>query len=375
MSSARSFAALTRREGWRVTVINPISSTPSIEYPSNQFSGLPQISVQEGIEVHSLQLAGETGTGVTPEPAAIARLAVPLARRIDTAHPVDIVDAQSLFPDGPTAAAIAKALGRPLSIKARGQDIYHWGAKDYALEQIQKASDHADSILSVSKALAHEIVGLGLPADKTKVHYTGLDRDRFRPLDHTQLRSQLSQELDFEIPDNAPLLVSVGSLIERKGQHLVIAALPDIPRARLILAGTGEDELDLRRLASETGVAHRIHFAGSLDHDVLPLVLSAADVMVLPAANGGFANAWIESLACGTPVVTSEVGGAREVIANDVAGRLLQERTPQAIAKSVNAVLNSPPKAMDVAALAERFSWDINAAELATHYDRLIANT
>jgi glycosyltransferase involved in cell wall biosynthesis len=126
----------------------------------------------------------------------------------------------------------------------------------------------------------------------------------------------------------------------------------------------------LRAQAVREGVADRVIFAGSVDHDVMPLLLSAADVMVLPTANEGLANAWVEALACGTPVVTCDVGGARELIASDVAGRLV-ERTPKAVAAGVRAILAAPPSREAVAALTENFSWDANAAALAAHWERL----
>ncbi|MBD2842221.1 glycosyltransferase [Erythrobacter rubeus] len=369
---ARSMAALVRREGWRVTVISPFGTAPVMDANGSQAEP-PEVSLEDGVEVHRPRFTQVPGTSADSDTKAITEAALPVARRIDSAHPVDLIEAQSFFPDGPVAARLAKALSKPLSMKARGRDITYWGGKDFALAEMQRAAEQAEGLLSVSKALLQDMDELGLPVDKASAHYTGLDRDRFRPLDHTQLRSQLSQVLKFPLPDNAPLLVSVGSLIEHKGQHLAIAALPEIPRARLILAGKGEDEAKLRRLAEDLGVAERVLFAGSLDHDVLPLILSAADVMVLPTASEGLANAWVEALACGTPIVTSDVGGAREIITSDKAGRLLPEPTPQAIAASVNAVLNYPPNPMDVAAQAERFSWDAHAAELAAHYDGLLS--
>jgi teichuronic acid biosynthesis glycosyltransferase TuaC len=127
----------------------------------------------------------------------------------------------------------------------------------------------------------------------------------------------------------------------------------------------------LRALAASEGVADRVFFAGSVDHDLMPLILSAADVMVLPTVAEGLANAWVEALACGTPVVTSDVGGAREIITGDTAGRLV-ERNPEAVAAGINAILNAPPPREAVAALTEGFSWDANAAALAAHYERLV---
>ena len=140
----------------------------------------------------------------------------------------------------------------------------------------------------------------------------------------------------------------------------------------MILVGKGDDEQHLKDLARDLGVGERVFFAGSLDHDMLPLVLSAADVMVLQTATEGLANAWVEALACGTPVVTCDVGGARELITSPTAGRLVA-RDPDSVAVGINEVLNAPPSREAVAALVERFSWDANAAELAEYFDGLVA--
>jgi glycosyltransferase involved in cell wall biosynthesis len=297
---------------------------------------------------------------------------LPLVQAIHAETPIDLIDAQFFFPDGPAAAIIAKAMGLPLSIKARGSDISFWGEQGFARQQMVDAAKAATGLLAVSHDLAGQMAVMGMDAGKITVHYTGLDRDRFRPLEHTQLRSQLSRELGFALPDNAPLIACIGALIERKGQGIAITALNDIPGARLVLVGKGDDEARLRALAVSEGVETRVFFAGSVDHDLMPLILSAADVMVLPTVAEGLANAWVEALACGTPVVTSDVGGAREIITCDTAGRLV-DRNPQAVAAGINAVLNAPPSRDAVAALTEHFSWEANAAALAAHYERLLA--
>jgi glycosyltransferase involved in cell wall biosynthesis len=217
------------------------------------------------------------------------------------------------------------------------------------------------------------MAAIGLPRDKIALHYTGLDRDRFRPLQHAQLRRRLGRELSLVLPDDAPILATVGALIPRKGQALVIEALSYLPDdTLLLLVGRGEDEPTLRSLASARGVADRVHFLGSLDHDLVPLVLSAADAMVLPSASEGLANAWVEALACGTPLVITDAGGAREIVTASEAGRIVA-RDPLAIADGVRELLEDPPLREAVAALAERFSWQANAAALAQYYDNLLA--
>jgi glycosyltransferase involved in cell wall biosynthesis len=370
---ARSLEALGRRGDWRVTVVNPIGLPPLALGRYRPLADLPAESIEGGVKVLRPHFTLIPRIGARRNAAAIARAVLPLAQRIHALSPIDLVDAQFFFPDGPAAAELARALGLPLSIKARGADISYWGAQDHARRQILDAADGAAGLLAVSCELAGQMAAIGMDERKITVHYTGLDRDRFRPFAHEQLRSQLSRELGFAMPDNAPLLACVGALIPRKGQGIAVTALRAIPEARLVLIGKGDDEARLRALAASEGVAERVHFAGSIDHDLMPLILSAADVMVLPTASEGLANAWVEALACGTPVVTCDVGGARELIACDTAGRLV-ERTPEAVAAGINAVLANPPAREAVAALTDSFSWDANAAALAAHYEQLIAS-
>lgn len=373
---ARSMEALAKRGAqtgdWRVSVVNPLGLPPVALGRYRALSKLPEVSEEHGVTVLRPRFTLIPAVGARRNASAIAKAALPLIQRIHAETPIDLIDAQFFFPDGPAAAWVAQEMGLPLSLKARGSDITYWGGLDFAREQMLEAAKRASGLLAVSGSMAEEMARLGMPRGKIQVHYTGLDRDRFRPLSHTQLRAQLGSEMGFSMPDNAPLLVCVGALIERKGQDIAVAALAQIEGARLVLIGKGDDEAHLRELARDLGVGERVHFAGSLDHDMLPLMLSAADVMVLPTANEGLANAWVEALACGTPVVTCDVGGAREIITNATAGRLV-ERNPESVAAGVQAVLNNPPMRQAVAAMAEKFSWQTNAIELAAYYDALTA--
>ncbi|MCL9998043.1 MAG: glycosyltransferase [Erythrobacter sp.] len=369
---ARSVEALAKRGDWRVTVVNPIGLPPLVLGRYRALADLPEVAEEGGVTVHRPRFTLIPRIGSRRNAAAIARAVLPLAQRLHGEAPFDLVDAQFFFPDGPAAASIARALHLPLSIKARGSDITLWGKEGFARAQMLEAAQQAKGLLAVSHDLARQMAAMGMPAEKITVHYTGLDRDRFRPFDHPQLRRQLSEELGFAMPAGVPLLACVGALIERKGQAIAIKALQAIPEARLVLIGKGEAEAALRAQAQRESVAERVFFAGSIDHDLMPLLLSAADVMVLPTASEGLANAWVEALACGTPVVTCDVGGARELIASDVAGRLVA-RGPDAVAAGINAILAEPPPRQAVAALTEGFSWDANAAALAAHYEGLLA--
>jgi glycosyltransferase involved in cell wall biosynthesis len=369
---ARSLEALATRGDWQVTVINPIG-VPPIAF--GRYAALRKAAVdgiEHGVRVHRPTFPLIPSFGGRINPALIARAVLPLARKLHRETAFDIVDAQFFYPDGPAAARIASDLGLPLSIKARGADIHYWGARPFALRQMLDAGRQAAGLLAVCGALADDMASISLPRDKIVLHYTGLDRDRFRPLQHAQLRRRLGRELGIELPEGAPVLATVGALIPRKGQALVIEALSHLPGDTiLLLVGRGEDAAALQSLASVRGVAERVHFLGSLDHDLVPLVLSAADAMVLPSSSEGLANAWVEALACGTPLVITDAGGARELVTAPEAGRIVA-RDPLTIADGVRALLADPPLREDVAALAARFSWQANAEALAAYYERLI---
>ncbi|WP_120075624.1 glycosyltransferase [Aurantiacibacter odishensis] len=369
---ARQMEALAARGDWEVTVINPIGVPP---VPMGRYRALAAAAIsgeEGGVDVRRPRFTLIPAVGGPFNPRMIAKAVWPIAQRLRAEAPFDLIDAQFFYPDGPAAAAIAKALDLPLSIKARGADISHWGHKGYALEQMLEASRQAAGLLAVSRALKHDMTALGLPKDKITVHYTGLDRELFRPLDRTQSRRKMAADFNVRLEDGERLLATVGALIPRKGQHFVIRALARLPDTQLVLVGTGGDEGALRQLAIELGVPNRVHFLGSLDHGSLPVVLSAADAMVLPSASEGLANAWVEALACGTPLVVTEAGGARELVTAPVAGRIVA-RNPQAVAEGVREVLAADYAQQDVTNMVAQFSWDANAAALAEYYAGIIA--
>ena len=367
---ARSLEALAARGDWDVTVINPIG-VPPIAFGRYREAAASAVDGEEhGVHVHRPTFTLIPRLGGRFNPGAIVRAVLPLARRLHAQRHFDVIDAQFFYPDGPAVAKIATELRLPFSIKARGADIHHWGHLPYAAAMMRKAGDKAAGLLSVCEALVGDMAEIGLPRDKIVIHYTGLDRDRFRPLQSPNLRPRLSEELGLPLRHDEKLLVTVGALIPRKGQEFVVRALPQLPQARLLLVGKGEDEARLEALASELGVAGRVHFLGLLDHDLLPLVLSAADAMVLPSASEGLANAWVEALACGTPLVITDAGGAREVVTDRAAG-VIVERTTQAITHGIETVLADPPARAATAAMAARFDWKVNAATLADYYTRI----
>lgn len=362
--------ALAATGRWQVTVINPIGLPPLLPkalLPARYriLADIPAVETGGAVTVHHPRFTLLPGLSGRFNPALIARAVLPLARRLHREHPFDLVDAQFFYPDGPAAAIVARVLGLPLAIKARGSDIHLWGENGHARAQMVTAARQAGVLLAVSAALAQDMAALGFPEDRIRVHYTGLDHARFFPRPRAVAKAALG------LPADARIVASVGALIPIKGQALAIAALADLPPdVMLVLAGSGPDEANLRAEATRLGLESRVRFVGNLGHDELPLLLGAAEAMVLPSEREGLANAWIEAIACGAPVVIPDIGGAREVIDRPAAGRIAA-RAPHAIAHALNEVLETAAPQAQVAAAAARFSWKANAAAL----DALYAGT
>jgi teichuronic acid biosynthesis glycosyltransferase TuaC len=360
-----------------MVVISPQAKAPP---PFDRFINTPEeralpASAQDwGVTVHYPRFTWIPRFGPRWNPWLIARAVLPLARKLHAEKPFDLVDAQFFYPDGPAAARVAKALGLPLSIKSRGSDIILWGGKPFANRQMLAAAEQAAGMLAVSEALKRDMVALGMPGDKIAVHYTGLDHTNFRPTPRTEARLAWAQAAVHTggnlVPTGGKLIATVGYLVPVKGQELVIRALADLPGIHAVLAGTGPDEAKLRLLAKELEVTDRVHFSGSLKPKQLAILLSAADAMVLPSEREGLANVWVESLACGTPLVITDVGGAREVVCDSSAGRIV-DRNPEAIARGIRDLLASPPTQQATTVNAAHFSWDENAKQLATYYARI----
>ncbi len=342
-------------------VVAPIAAPPGPLARFGQSAGLAELPEREtwkGLTVHRPRFPSLPGLGAL-NPILMAHALLPVLRRMRADFPFDVIDAEFFFPDGPAAVRLGEGLGVPVSIKARGHDIHHFGRARGTRGQVVVAGRAAGGMLAVSAALKRDMVALGLPEERIRVHYTGVDLDRFRPIaDHTAAKAALG------VP--GPLLLSIGALIPRKGHDLTIRALAEIPGATLMIAGKGPEHGALQALAREMGVADRVRLLGGQPHEALPALAAAADVGVLVSTSEGLANAWVESLACGTPLVLSDVGGARELVDRPEAGRIVA-REPGAIAAAVRELLASPPDAEAVRATAQRFTWEANAVALREH--------
>ncbi len=341
-----------------ITVIAPVPWFPSsapVFGPYATFAKVPAREERHGIRVEHPRYGTIPKVGMRVQPrlyyAALARCA---RRLIAETGPFDLIDAHYFYPDGVAAAALAHDLNLPLTITARGTDINLIPLEsDPARQAILTAAAQAGASITVCEALRAEMIGMGADGGRIHALRNGVDLDTFSP--PTTDRGAL--KLALGVPADAPLVVSVGGLVERKGHHLTIDAVAAQPEVHLRIAGGGPEEQALKARIAALGAEDRIRLTGPLPHSALADFYGAADLSVLASSREGWANVLLESMACGTPVVATDVWGTPEVVAAPEAG-LLCSRDAGSIEAQVAALLAGLPKRAATRAYAERFSWD-----------------
>lgn len=342
-----------RRTAADIKVIAPVPWFPSTAPAFGRyarFAAAPGREMRRGMEVRHPRYAIPPKVGMTYAAFALARALEREARAVlAEGWDFDLIDAHYLYPDGVAAAAAARRLGKPFVMTARGSDVTELAHYPRQRRMILDAVLQSDGVIAVADALKKDLVALGAPAEKITVLRNGVDLAMFRPADRSAARAALGV--------SGTVLASVGSLIPRKGHDIAIGALARLPEATLIIAGEGPELAALKAQAERLGVAPRIRFAGQLRHEALIDVYNAADALILASTREGWPNVLLEAMACGTPAIAADAGGAREVIRDAAAGRVLDERTPEAAAKAVRDVLAATDRAA-TRAYAERHSWD-----------------
>lgn len=296
-----------------------------------------------------------------------------LMKKLKKQFEFNVIDSHFAFPDGKAATLLGSWLNVPVTITLRGTEIPH-AKSQLKKRMLVSALKNADKIFSVSTSLKQHANDLGIAESKIQVVGNGVDIQKFYPVDSTLLRQQLG------ISAEAKVLITVGGLVERKGFHRVMQILPQLQNEfsdvhYLIVGGAsaeGNMEPQLRQLGKQLGLGKKVHFLGTMNAQQLKGPLSASDLFVLSTRNEGWANVLLESLACGVPVVASDVGGNAEVICNEQLGRIVPFDGQDAL---YQAVKESLAKSWDKASLlgyAEKNSWDSRVAVLRHEFNNIV---
>jgi len=333
-----------------------------------KYAQIPESDNRHGIDIIHPRYPLIPKVGMTSAPLLMALSALrPLKKIISDGYDFEIIDAHYFYPDGVAAYLLGKMLGKTVVITSRGTDISLIPKYFLPRQMIKWSAKGSAGLITVCQALKDSLVSLGVDEQKVTVLRNGVDLQQFKPAEQ---REALRESLNI----TGTTLLSVGHLIRRKGHHLVIEALKELPDVNLLIAGDGVEEAKLKHLTSELELQDRVKFLGSIPHAQLVKYYSAVDMLVLASSREGWANVLLESMACGTPVVATNVWGTPEVVAQPEAGVLIHERSASGIAGGVKTLLDHYPDWQNTRHYAEKFSWEETTRGQENLFSNIIAS-
>ncbi len=334
--------------------------------------------------LHVFGYAGALRADVTMRPAAyaVAPLALlaahRLARRVIREHGATVIHAHWVIPGGATAAAAGGRL--PIVISLHGSDVFFAERNRVARIAARAAFRRAGWVTACSRNLHDRAVALGADATRTEILPYGVDVDRFAPDREARRRVRAAHGL----ANDEEVVLAVGRLVRKKGFEYLIEAMarlaPRRPKLRLVMAGGGDLDAELRALAADRSVSGRIIWLGAIPHSDVAAWLSAADVVAAPsivdrAGNvDGLPNTILEALATGTPVIATHAGGIASVAVDRETALVVPERDADRLAGAIDELLsNAGLRAAIGGAARERMqrehTWDRVAEHFETAYD------
>ncbi|WP_207802527.1 glycosyltransferase [Motiliproteus coralliicola] len=332
----------------------------------------PYTEVQQGIRVFYPRFLALPYFFRTFDAWMIAHSCRRLIHREQLGH-IRLIDSHFGYPDGLAATLLGRWLNKPVTITLRGTEVRHSQSAKLR-PKLKAALTNASRVFSVSNSLRRLALELGIDDQKLEVVGNGVDSEKFFPLDKQQCREQLA------IPPQAPVLITVGGIVERKGFHRVIECLPSLIKQHpdliyLVVGGAnpeGNFKPQLDKQIKRLGLGNHVRFLGERKPEELKQVLSAADTFVLASSNEGWANVILEAMACGLPVIATDVGGNAEVVSSGSLGAIVPFGDTEALTTALDNALRQLWNQGAIINYAKENSWDSRIAQLHQAFDQLM---
>jgi glycosyltransferase involved in cell wall biosynthesis len=278
------------------------------------------------------------------------------------------------------AAKIAKRYGKPLVLTQHNTFIEYNNIWDTAeklndLAIGKQVIKDADKIIVVSNATRNYVLSLGADPEKTVVLHNGVDLNRFKPL--PEVKSEMRKKLG--IAGDADVVLTVRRLVYKNGIDTLLEsaeiAVKKNPTLVFVVVGKGPDFGEVKERIAQLGIQRNFRLTGFVSDEDLPFYYNATDLFALPSKSGeGLPLVALEAMACGLPVVATDVGGTSEVLSEDY-GKLVPPNSPVSLAEAVLefsrkdlATLKKKLRTM----VEQKYSWDQNVAKLGKIYEELI---
>lgn len=351
----------------------PLQSLLRLRWPHYR-PALPVRETVDGLDVVRPRFLAVPGAFRRLDGFMMAVGALREVRKLRRAGRADVLDAHFLYPDGYAATRLGRWLGIPVTVTLRGTEPGH-AARPSLRPRLKRSVIDAQRVFAVSDSLRQFAIELGAPPERTRVVGNGVDLESFSPLPKEEARRRLG------LPLESKILVSVGGLVERKGFHRVIECLPALREEfgdlHFLVVGGPSPEGDwtarLKAQTEELGLKSCVHFLGHVRPADLRVPLSAADVFALATRNEGWANVFLEAMACGLPVVTTRVGGNAEVVCRNDLGTIVRFGDQEALRDALAHALDHSWDREAIRDYAAENTWDRRVSVLVEEFRALIA--
>lgn len=324
----------------------------------------------EAAGVAGYRVVRHPGTLMLPGPAVDARM-----RRLIADHGIDTVWFGAAAPLALLARRARGAGATRVLASTHGHEV-GWSMLPVARSVLRRIGEDTDVVTFVSRYTRSRLAPAFGPAASLEYLPSGVDTDRFRPdpAGRAELRDR------YRLGER-PIVVCLSRLVPRKGQDMLIKALPSIRRhvdgAALVIVGGGPYLESLRKLARDCGVADHVTFTGGVPAAELPAHHALADVFAMPCRTRGagmdvegLGIVFLEASATGVPVIAGESGGAPETVQHNKTGLVVDGRSVYEVADAVTELLTDRDRAAAMGAagrewVMSQWRWDTLAARLA----------
>lgn len=272
------------------------------------------------------------------------------AKRLIKKNNYDLIHAWFGIPCG----FIALLLKKPYIVALRGSDVPFYNPRFKILDklffkQLSKIVwKNAKKVITNSEGLK-ELALKTSPHQKIEIIYNGVDITEFKPLPKRKTTEALK-------------ILCVARLIRRKGIHYLIKALGKLKKYNFILniIGEGNEKENLKKLANNLGISKKVNFLGLIPHNQIVKYYQQSDVFVLPSLNEGMSNTILEAMSCGLPIITTEVGGAKELVTENN-GFIIKPKSIFQLKKMILKYLKNPKlikiHGQNSRKIAKKMSW------------------
>lgn len=364
-------AAVNAIPGVEVKVVAPVPWFPAF-VPGNsrwqQLAKIPQSETIGGLEVQHPRYLVTPKVGMSLYGRSMYWGSVKAVERLYEQWPFDLIDAHYIYPDGMAAQMLGERFNVPVVVSARGTDMNVYPQIPAIAPLIKKVLMNTQQQVAVSKSLADTMELHGASNHTLTVVPNGIDPSVMQRVGVVQAREKL------QLPQDAKILLSVGNLVELKGHHLLIEALGILRKTHKLnfkayIIGRGAARDKLQRQIDSLDLGDFVHLWGEVNNSELNYWYCAADVSFLGSSREGWPNVVSESLACGTPVVATNVNGIPEILTQPDYGLIVQ-RNAEAFVDAIAKAFSTTWDRDSISEYGQQRTWENVAEEMVSVFEK-----